>query len=229
MSPLPSLRTGHALLGIAFVVLGLLSPAAAQAPTGAPDLVEVERRAADGERCIVCGKVMRDGSIVELRYKGRSIHVAPDMLEALLEAPDTHFHKMQARSALFDEETHATPFGSAWLWFGIYVLAGLVCAALCGYLAISRALSPLPWFFAGLVGNVAAVVVVLLAGRGNAATAPAGIPPGFAKVATTRAPVPCASCGRWNHPSADRCAGCEATLTPAVASEVTGARSGGKN
>ena len=51
---------------------------------------------------------------------------------------------------------------SGWLYLGIYVLVGLVCAAACGYLAVNRGLQPIPWFFAGLVGNVAAIFVLIL-------------------------------------------------------------------
>ena len=132
-----------------------------------------------------------------------------------------YFHKLQARSALFDEETNAAPaMATGWLYFGIYVLGGLVFAALCGYLAVTRSLSPLPWFFAGLVGNLAALLVLLVTPRGNPVSAPAVVPAGLAKVPVTHAPARCETCGRLNHPSAKECSHCNAPLNPTTPSEV---------
>ena len=104
-----------------------------------------------------------------------------------------------------------------WLYFGIYVLFGLVFSAVCGYLAVGRGLAPLPWFFAGLAGNVAALAVLLATPRGAGA---ADVPAGLAKVPTTHRPLPCPRCGAPNHPAAAACAGCGATLAPAVEPET---------
>ena len=89
-----------------------------------------------------------------------------------------------------------------------------------------RGLRPLPWFFAGLLGNVAALFVLLTAAKRGTVAAPAGVPPGLAKVPVTHAPVSCAQCGHSNHPAAQACSHCHAALSPTVQSEVTRAQKG---
>ncbi len=202
----------------------LLASGAVVASTGeAPDApaTEIDRRAGEGERCLVCGQQIHGDEIVELRYKGRSFFVAAKMLGAFEGDPEVYFEQLQATSALFDERSmEGRQMSRGWLVFGIYVVVGLVFAALCGYLAVGRSLAPLPWFFAGLVGNVATLVVLLATPRGDGAALPQGVPAGFAKVPTTRAPVPCAACGVANHPAAPDCGGCGAALSPAIAPET---------
>ncbi|HEV1994620.1 MAG TPA: hypothetical protein VGR03_09835 [Candidatus Acidoferrum sp.] len=117
-------------------------------------------------------------------------------------------------------QTGLSPF---WFLFGCYVLLGLVCAALCAHRALHKGLPAWVWFLAGLFFNVAAFLAVLLR-RGRASVSPGGVPPGLHKISSTHAPVACAKCGDWNHPSARRCVACGASLSPALESEV--ARSG---
>ncbi len=207
------------------LVLGSLMLAsvvsADQAESNTAALTEIERRAGDGERCIVCEQQIYGDEIVEVRFKGRTFHVAGKMLEALESDTNSYFQQLQARSALFDErsmEGREMSFG--WLLFGSYVLVGLIFAAICGYLAVGRSLAPLPWFFAGLVGNVAALMVLLVSARGDSTVLPAGIPSGLAKVPVTRAPLPCTQCGADNHPSAAACGGCGSELSPLVQAEM---------
>ena len=196
----------------AFLVAGDQDRGAETAPP-----VELEQRPGEGEQCIVCRQPIHDLEIVEVRYKGRTFHVAAKMLDEFTADPDLYFQKLQARSALFDERAmEGRQVSTGWLLFGGYVLAGLVFAALCGYLAVSRGLAPLPWFFAGLFGNVAAAAVLLITPRGDAADVPAGL----AKVPVTHFPLPCPRCGAPNHPSAAACSGCGAGLAPAVEAET---------
>ncbi len=183
--------------------------------------VELERRPGEGEQCIVCGRAIEGLEIVVVRYKGRTFFVAAKMLEEFEGAPDAYFQKLQARSALFDERAmEGRRTSNGWLYLGGYVLVGLVFAALCGYLAVSRSLQPLPWFFAGLAGNVAALAVLLVTPRGDPAALPAGVPAGLAKVPVTRAPVRCPSCGAANHPAAAACSGCGAAFAPELEPET---------
>ncbi len=183
--------------------------------------VELDRRPGEGEQCIVCGLAIEGLEIVEVRYKGRSFLVAAKMLEDFEGDPDVYFQKLQARSALFDERgMEGRRTSSGWLYFGAYFAVGLIFAALCGYLAVSRSLAPIPWFFAGLAGNVAALAVLLVTPRGDASALPAGVPAGLAKVPVTHAPVPCPSCGATNHPVASACGGCGTALAPALESET---------
>lgn len=184
-------------------------------------LTELDRHPGRGEQCIVCDQPIHGDEIVEVRFKGRSFFVAASMLGDLREDPDVYFMKLQARSALFDERSmEGRAVSNGWLLFGAYVLVGLISAAICGYIAIGRSLAPLPWFFAGLFGNLAALIVLLATPRGDAASQPAGVPSGFAKVPVTHAPVACPACGATNHPSAASCSGCGCSLAPAFEPET---------
>ena len=203
------------------VVAVALSPASSS-ELHQPQWEVLEQRPGQGEQCLVCRKRVYDQDVVEIRYQGRTFHVGLPFLGDFENDPEHYFARLQARSALFDENAlvggRSMAFG--WLWLGVYVLGGLVCSALCGYIAVCKALPPLPWFFAGLAGNLAGLGLIMVVPRGDVAALPAGIPPGFRKVPTTRAPVTCPSCGITNHPCARRCPGCGHALTPTVESEA---------
>ena len=183
--------------------------------------VVIEERPGAGEQCLVCRQAVHGESVAEVRYKGRTFHVKEAMLEAFAASPDDYFRELEVRGALFDERSLGGALAGGWLWLGIYVLAGLVFGALCGFLAVSKALPPVPWFFAGLAGNVVALGVLLIRPPGDVGALPSGIPPGLAKVPVTRTPLPCPTCGAPNHPSAFRCSGCNAALSPSVAAETS--------
>ena len=184
--------------------------------------VVLDQRPGDGEQCLVCRKRVYDEDVVEIRFKGRTFFVGKPFMGDFEADPARYFARIQARSALFDEAAFAAnrPMAYGWLWLGGYVLAGVVCSALCAYIAVCKGLTPLPWFFAGLLGNVAGLGLVMSVGGGDAAALPAGIPAGLAKVPTTYAPAACPSCGAANHPSAARCADCRELLTPRVSPEA---------
>jgi len=189
---------------------------------GEAEWVVLDQRPGNGEQCLVCRKRVYDEDVVEIRYKGRTFFVGKPFMAEFETDPLRYFARIQARSALFDENALAAnrPMAFGWLWLGGYILAGVLCAALCGYIAVCKGLMPLSWFFAGLFGNVAGLGLVMFVARGDAAALPAGIPAGFAKIPTTYAPTACPSCGAANHPSAARCAGCRAPLTPTVTPET---------
>ncbi len=198
---------------------GTAGPTASTAPP-APWQV-LDEHPGRGEQCLVCGQRIFEIPVVEVRYKGRRFHVAGPMLPEFQADPDLYFEKLQARSALFDERAVAPrEMSGGWLGLGVYVLIGLVFAAACGYLAVARARAPLPWFFAGLIGNVIALAALVATPRGDASRLPAGVPPGLAKVPTTRSPVACPACGTANHPAAAACGECGGRLEPAVESET---------
>ena len=212
-------RPGAAILLAVLLTTPLIADQGGERDPAAP--VELGRKAGEGEQCIVCGQAIDGLEVVEVRYKGRSFFVAAKMLDELKGDPDAYFEKLQARSALFDERAmEGRRTSSGWLYFGAYVLLGLVFAALCGYLAVSRSLAPIPWFFAGLAGNVAALAVLLATPRGDPSALPAGVPAGLAKVPATRRPLPCPSCGVTNHPTAPACSACGAALAPALEPET---------
>jgi hypothetical protein len=181
----------------------------------------LDRHPGRGEQCLVCGHAIHGLEVVEIRHQGRSFHVAGPMLGELMNDPDRYFSRVQARAALFDEAAvRALPIGRGWLAVGTYLVAGLVCGALCAYLAVGRARPALPWFFAGLAGNVLALAAVLAGRRGDLSALPAGVPRGLAKVPTTRAAEPCPACGNPHHPSSRRCPACGLGLTPTVRAET---------
>ncbi len=199
-------------------VVGALGSGGVGPPPVPPGWVILDERPGDGEQCLVCGKRVFGENVFEIRYQGRTFHVGAPFLADFEGDPDQYFAKIQARSALFDEAAMQTrPMAFGWLLFDLYVLAGLICAAVCAYVAVARTLRPIPWFFAGLVGNVIALAAVLAVPRGEAGLF--AVPRGLRKVPTTRAPVPCPACGATNHPAAGRCSACGNELKPTVEPE----------
>ncbi|MHC5024674.1 MAG: hypothetical protein ACYTGG_12340, partial [Planctomycetota bacterium] len=184
----------------------VLLAAAPPTPTAGEAWEILEERPGQGEQCLVCGMRVTDENVVEIRYRGRTFHVGASRLDEFRADPGRYFAQLQSRTALFNEDAmRGDQMSTGWLWFGFYALAGLVCAAACGYIAICRALPPVPWFLAGLLVNVIAVGVLLSRPRGDATGLPAGIPPGLRKVPRTRRPVACEACGESNHPAAAHC------------------------
>jgi hypothetical protein len=171
---------------------------------------------------------VRGDDVVEIRYRGRTFFVGAARLGDFEGDPEAYFRQLQARAGLFDEEAlQGRAATGGWLILGLYVLAGLLFAAWCGYLAVGKALAPVPWFFAGLVGNVAALVVLWIAPRREPAALAGAIPSGLGKVAVTPQPVPCPGCWSSNHPAATACSLCGAELTPTVEPETARLRGPG--
>jgi hypothetical protein len=180
---------------------------------------EIERRPGEGERCLVCGLRAQGDEVVEIRYKGRTFHVKAMMLKEFAQSPDTYFRQLQARGALFDERAmEQKTYSPIWLWLGGYVLIGLLSAAVCGAVAVGRGQAPIPWFFAGLAGNLAALFLLLVVVKRAV-----GVPtsPGLTKVPTTHAPVACTQCAVGNHPTAAVCVACGTRLHPAYEAEAS--------
>ncbi len=194
--------------------------ASVSAPTVSAESADAIGATSATANCIACNKPVGPAGI-QLQHRGRQVHVHAGVCHEHWEADrDALFTPLQARGALFDEEAMPATTGDyGWLYFGLYVLAGLLAGALCAFIAISRGRAGLPWFAAGLFLNVVAVVLVLTRPRLDTNALPAGIPRGFAKVPLTHTPTPCPQCGETNHPSASRCAGCGADLQPTATAE----------
>lgn len=219
----------YGLMGIQPAIANtLIEPSAATQPHASTPLQVLDQRTGQGEQCLVCDKQIFDVEVVEVRHQGRVFHVAAgEMFRLFAEDPETYFRKLQARSALFDElAVRPKQISVAWLGFGLYVLLGLVSGAVCAYVAITKGLAPVSWFFAGIVGNGVVLAVLMNAQSRCDQNAPAGIPPGLAKVPTTYKPQPCHHCDGQNHPSATRCGSCGASITATVESEVVRAATG---
>jgi len=176
-----------------------------------------------GERCTV-GNVPLTENDVTLLVRGRRVPLHRTMVDSFLNNQETYFRNLQPKGALFQEEMAAqkgTALGGmkgGWFTFGLLVLAGLICGGVSGYLAVSKGLPGAPFFFAGFFLNVFGIVYTLTK---PAVVPKEKIPAGVAKIPSTSEPVPCKKCGSTNHPTANRCSGCSAEITPTEISEVT--------
>ena len=179
----------------------------------------------NGRVCLVCSQSI-DGQAALILYKGRRIYLHADAcLASWRQDADTYFTAMQALGALFDENSVNTgEVTLLWLYFGFYMLAGLIFGALCAYMALNRGHPPLEWFFLGLAFNAFALVGLTMKRQGDLSTLPEGVPAGLRKVPVTSSPVACPGCGAANHPTANACLGCGVTLQPAYTSEANGVR-----
>ena len=166
------------------------------------------------DRCLVCdGELDADDGLAFL-YRGRRITLDRLHLQEFLADPSAYFSRLQPRGALFQEGGGS--MGSGWLILGVWVVLGLVGAAVCAGVALRKGLPPLRWFAAGLMANLAAVILVLT----RAAPKPVSLPPGLARIPDTAAPYVCTRCGGQNHPSAAHCRDCGADIVPTTDSEV---------
>jgi hypothetical protein len=146
------------------------------------------------------------------------------MLDSFMNNQEQFFAELQPKGALFQENLNV-PKGAAqggislgWFLFGSYVLFALVCAAVSGYVAVSKGLPAIPNFFMGLLLSVFGMVYVITR---PPAVEKGAIPPGMAKVADTHAPKRCPKCGQTNHPTVSRCAHCGEDMTPSYESEIS--------
>jgi ribosomal protein L40E len=140
--------------------------------------------------------------------------------DALLHASPAKFlAKLKPRGALLDASSVSGQASYDWLYFGFYMLAGLVFAALAAHRAFHVGRRPLVWLTLGLVGNLPAYAVLLALPK-RQVRALAGIPPGLGKIASTYSPQACPKCGAENHPSALECSDCRAKLNPTAESEA---------
>lgn len=175
-----------------------------------------------GEKCTICGMPLSEDDVA-LIVRGRRVPLAATMVDSFMTAPERYFAGMQPKGALFQEELGA-PAGAVlggisngWFAFGTYVLIGLIFGGLSGYLAVSKGLTPIPHFFIGFALSVVGLLYVLV----RRPLVKAGeVPAGLVKVPTTRTPQGCPHCGYTNHPAAQQCLQCNASLAPTVDSEV---------
>ena len=121
------------------LVLVLLGPGLARGAANpvpgsreSPQWVILDERPGQGEQCLVGRERIFDKNAVEIRFQGRRFYVCAPALADFRDDPDGYFARLQARSALFNENAlRARPMAFGWLWFGMYVMAGLVFSAVC--------------------------------------------------------------------------------------------------
>jgi len=186
-------------------------------------------RAEPGEICIVCNNpVGPDDSVYLVQGQRVPVHAAEEReffshprmylmrlkpLGGALLGADSNQPGMANRAGNDRQE------GRTWIYSGLYVLLGLVFAAICAHRALHTGHSPGVWFGLGLVLNVFAYILLLTRPK-REVRAPAGVPLGLGKIAATHAPQRCPKCGAFNHPSAVQCLACGASLSAGVESEV---------
>ena len=169
-----------------------------------------------GDHCLVSGKPLGPDDVC-LLVDGRRVPLKKEAVSIFLNNQEKYFSKLQPKSALFTESMgKPTSLSMGWFIFGIYVLIGLIFAALTSHKAVGKGLRPIPWFFVGLLFNALGYLAVLT----KKSEATGNIPEGFAKVPLTSAPSICPKCGYENHPSAKNCSSCGTGLSPETTSEV---------
>jgi hypothetical protein len=172
---------------------------------------------AQGEICVVCNRpVGADDDVYIVNGQRMPVHRGACLAEL-----ESHLEKYKARlrpagNFLGVEPDARTALTTRWLALGLYVLLGLVFAALSVNQAINSGQRPVPWFFAGFFLNIFAWTVLVARHRRIRSLAPRGL----AKVPQTAAPLACPACGRLNHPGASKCLDCGAKLEPAMVSEA---------
>jgi len=172
-----------------------------------------------GEICVVCNKPIGPDDVVYL-VDGQRVPVHRVDCDSRLHVnPAKFLAKLKPRGALLDATSVSSQASYDWLYFGFYMLVGLIFAALAAQRAFHVGRRPVVWLVLGLAGNLPAYAVLLALPKCQV-RALAGIPPGLGKIASTYSPQACSKCGTENHPSARECSGCGAKLNPTMESEA---------
>ncbi len=185
----------------------------------AQDSPHRHRDAKSGETCVVCNnRVSGKDACYLAGGQEVVVHAADGCEREFLRHPAKYLAALRPNDILFAVWPRSS-MATAWFWFGLYVLAGLLFGGLSAHRALATGRAPLAWFLAGLFFLIVAYGYLLVA-KPLAAVA---LPAGLRKLATTREPLPCPKCGSGNHPSARNCSGCGSELTPMAPSEVAAA------
>lgn len=201
-------------------------PARGSNSTGAPqELVVADKvvgrriEAKLGEICLVCNQPIRAGDATYL-VKGQRVPIHLGECDRQLRAdPQNILPRLRPRGAFLGAGHDELALSNLWFFAGLYVVLGMIFAALCAHRALHAGHSPVAWFGVGLALHAFGYLLLLTRPK-REIDAPAGVPPGLCKIAATHPPQPCPGCGAANHPSAGECIGCGQKLQPAIESEV---------
>lgn len=226
-----------ALFAVAVSAFASLSPTAARPAPQAPGQTEaastqvpaeinadgatLARRVPPrpGDICLVCNHPVDEGDVVFL-VRGQRVPIHLEELQSDLRAQlEGLLAQLEPRGAFIGAEQTHRALSRGWFFLGIYILLGLVFAALCAHRALHVGHSPAAWFGMGLLLNAFGYLFLLTRPK-REVQAPAGVPGGLHKIAATHSPQACPACGTLNHPSASACIGCGGQLLPKTISEV---------
>jgi len=172
-----------------------------------------------GEVCLVCNQpITADDVVYVVRGHRIPLHAAACYGE-FKDHPWKYLAILEPHGAFLGSGGEGQRLSLGWFLAGLYILVGLVFAALCAHQAMHRGYSPAVWFGTGLVLNAFGYLLLVTRPRKDV-EALAGVPKGLQKVPVTYEPRPCPACGRLNHPAASECAGCGGKLDPSMESEV---------
>jgi len=172
-----------------------------------------------GEICLVCNRPVEGDQLAYL-VDGQRVAVHRGSCDSSFRSnPGRWLARLKPHGAFLAAEPGQEPLAGAVFYAGLYVLIGLVFGALSAHRAFSAGYQPLGWFALGLLFNFAAYLFLISRPRREVA-APAGVPAGLRKIASTFSPETCPRCGAANHPSGAQCSGCGAELQPKFRSEV---------
>ncbi|MCL5671299.1 MAG: hypothetical protein M1423_08405 [Acidobacteria bacterium] len=172
-----------------------------------------------GMVCRVCDKPIGKDDFAFLVNGQRVAVHRMNCYAELLRRPYRFLGILQPQGAFLGAGAKEPKASLGWFLAGLYILAGLVFAALCAQQALRRGRSPVAWFGWGLVFNVFGYLL-LLTRPPRHSEGLTYVPAGLGKVRVTPEPSSCPECGKTNHPSAAQCAGCGAGLQPSSESEV---------
>jgi ribosomal protein L40E len=172
-----------------------------------------------GEICLVCNRPVGADQLAYL-VEGQRVAVHRGSCNSSLRSnPGRWLARLKPHGAFLGAEPGQEPLSGMVFYAGLYVLIGLVFAALSAHRAFSVGCRPLGWFALGFFFNVAAYLVLMSRPR-REVRGLGEIRGGLGKIASTFSPEPCPRCGASNHPSAAQCSACRATLQPKFRSEV---------
>jgi hypothetical protein len=172
-----------------------------------------------GEVCLICNLLVDEYQLAYL-VEGQRVAVHRENCDRVLRSdPGKWLARLKPHGAFLGARPGQSPLSNAVFYAGLYFLLGLIFAALSAHRAFHAGYRPLAWFGLGLIFNAAAYLV-LLSRPPREVLAPAGVPAGLRKIASTFSPEACPKCGGTNHPSAAQCASCGVKLEPKFSSEV---------